>query len=203
MISGKTIFSILFTGLFFFQVAKAQHILIMIDRAPREIDTFYIENNYLKYSSHGSDKIKSILRSDVYAVKEKDGTEKVIYATDPLELNPYSKEEMKDYILGQEDARVGYRNVSNVMGGMGIAIGLAGATNALYGVSLIGVYPAFIGFIKPPKSNRLNFNRDFLTNPLYLDGYRTQARRMSMRRAFIGTCAGFIVGSITRIVLSK
>jgi hypothetical protein len=183
---------------------QAQFTLILIDRPFIQADTFSTSPEYIEYRKSGKRKIRQIERDKVFAIQPVNGQEIVVYSTDSLEGNWYSVSQMRDYILGQEDARKGYRKRANRGAVAGVFAGAgASAFSRLYGPAMIAIYPGVLGYLRPAFSEKYGFQPEMIENAFYREGYGTMAKRMSTRRAFWATFAGYLAGAVAFTIILR
>lgn len=177
---------------------KAQDTLILIDRAPKIISSFRIENDQVFYIPFKKKKERIIEIDKLYSVRSSSKSELVIYKQDTLENNYLNAEQMADYMLGQQDARNAYGKQATKSGAGGFVFGFAGAaTGIYYGPIFIIGYTAWKGASKPKYKTELGFDKKFAKNPFYKEGYGTMAKRLVTRRSALGSATGFLFGVAT------
>ncbi|MEX1189303.1 MAG: hypothetical protein WED33_08595 [Bacteroidia bacterium] len=172
--------------------------LVLIDRPIMEITTVSWDSSQVYYVKSGKRKQKEMEISKVYSVIDADAKETVIYVQDTLENNWYTAEQMKEYMLGQEDARKAYKEKANRTAAGGVMFGFIGsATGLFYGPLFVIGYTAWKGNTKPSQKEEFGFNAEFANNPYYVEGFGTMAKRYTIRRSALGSAAGYILGAVT------
>jgi len=170
-----------------------QDTLVMIDRAPKVREFIRVDGDYVIYKKGKRE--KTIEREKVYSIRSPGKSEFVVYRLDSLEGNVYSLSEMGDYMMGQRDARNGYKPVARLTGLGGFVAGAAGSMGGLlYGPVSILAYTGLAGYSKPRLREKRGFNSDMIASPPYIEGYSTMAKRYSTRAAFVGSTIGYVSG---------
>lgn len=193
LLKAKLIF-ICIISVFTFQL-EAQDTLILIDRQPKLISTYRIENDQVFYVPFGKKRERIFEIDKVYSVRTLSKSEFIVYCQDTLENNYLNSEQMADYILGQRDARNAYGKQATKSGAGGFVLGFMGAaTGIYYGPIFIIGYTAWKGASKPKYKTEFGFDKKFAKNPFYKEGYGTMAKRLVSRRSALGSATGFLFG---------
>ena len=193
LLKAKLIFICIFSV--FSSLLEAQDTLILIDREPKLISTYRIENDQVLYVPFEKKKERIIEIDKVYSVRSSSKSELIIYKQDSLENNYLNAEQMADYILGQRDARNAYGKLATKSGAGGFVLGFIGAaTGIYYGPIFIIGYTAWKGASKPKYKTEFGFDKKFVKNPFYKEGFGTMAKRLVSRRSALGSATGFLFG---------
>jgi hypothetical protein len=193
LLKAKLIFICIFSV--FSSLLEAQDTLILIDREPKLISTYRIENDQVFYVPFEKKKERIIEIDKVYSVRSSSKSELIIYKQDSLENNYLNAEQMADYILGQRDARNAYGKQATKSGAGGFVLGFIGAaTGIYYGPIFIIGYTAWKGASKPKYKTEFGFDKKFVKNPFYKEGFGTMAKRLVSRRSALGSATGFLFG---------
>jgi hypothetical protein len=193
LLKAKLIFICIFSV--FSSLLEAQDTLILIDREPKLISTYRIENDQVLYVPFEKKKERIIEIDKVYSVRSSSKSELIIYKQDSLENNYLNAEQMADYILGQRDARNAYGKQATKSGAGGFVLGFIGAaTGIYYGPIFIIGYTAWKGASKPKYKTEFGFDKKFVKNPFYKEGFGTMAKRLVSRRSALGSATGFLFG---------
>lgn len=177
---------------------EAQDTLVLIDREPKFISAYRIENDQVFYLPFGKTKERIIEIDKLYSVRTSSKGEEILYKQDSLENNYLNVEQMADYIHGQQDARNNYGKQATKSGAGGFVFGFLGsATGLYYGPIFIVGYTAWKGASKPKYKKELGFDKKFVNNVFYKEGYGTMAKRLVSRRSAIGSGLGFLFGVAT------
>lgn len=177
---------------------EAQDTLVLIDREPKFISAYRIENDQVYYLPFGKTKERIIEIDKLYSVRTSSKGEEILYKQDSLENNYLNEEQMADYIHGQQDARNNYGKQATKSGAGGFVFGFLGsATGLYYGPIFIVGYTAWKGASKPKYKKELGFDKKFVNNVFYKEGYGTMAKRLVSRRSAIGSGLGFLFGVAT------
>ncbi len=176
----------------------AQDTLILIDRPSKLISSFRVEGEMVYFKKVGRNREKKIEIDKVFSVRSPGKPEQVVYVQDTLENNWYTAEQMSFYILGQQDARKGYRNQATKAGGGGVLFGFGGSAAGFpYSPLFVIAYTSWKGYQLPKFTQKNGYNPVYLSNEYYKEGFGTTAKRMVTRRSFAGSMAGFILGTVT------
>jgi len=174
---------------------EAQDTLVLIDREPKLISTFRIEDDQVFYIPFGNKKERIIEIDKLYSVRTSSKVEVILYKQDSLENNYLNIEQMADYIHGQQDARNNYGKQASKSGAGGFVFGFLGsATGLYYGPVFVIGYTAWKGASKPKYTKELGFDKKFADNIFYKEGYGTMAKRLVSRRSALGSATGFLFG---------
>ena len=177
---------------------EAQDTLVLIDREPKFISAYRIENDQVFYLPFGKTKERIIEIDKLYSVRTSSKGEEILYKQDSLENNYLNVEQMADYIHGQQDARNNYGKQATKSGAGGFVFGFLGsATGLYYGPIFIVGYTAWKGASKPKYKKELGFDKKFVDNVFYKEGFGTMAKRLVSRRSAIGSGLGFLFGVAT------
>lgn len=191
------------SGNLFDTTKYAPKILSLIDRPSIKADTFYKEGEYLKYRKTAGGRIKRIELNELYSIADSGGKEEIFYRTDSSTGNYYSGKEMQDYMTGQQNAFSGYGWMANSIATVGFATGFGGAVSSPFGILSVGIYPAIISLMPVPHVRNSKSRMKCSKTPPYKLGYRTNARKMAVRRSFFAATAGFILGTIYHTSINK
>ncbi len=140
---------------------------------------------------------------DLFAVRfTKEGKLHYYYRQDSANGNYFSRDEMKFFLIGERDARKGFRSPGSLFGSfvVGYAAGLTG--------SILSPIAPF-GFMALSGLPRVRIKHDTVSNPYYLDsdpyilGYERQARTKRRMDSLKGGLTGLITGLITHVLYVK
>lgn len=172
--------------------------LILIDRPSMKVDKVHWDSTSVYYVKKGKKKLKSMDITKVYSIVADTGFESVVYVQDTLENNWYTSEQMKDYILGQQDAAKAYKPRANKSAAGGVMFGFVGsATGLFYGPLFVIGYTFWKGNALPAFEKEYGYNMDYSDNPYYKEGFGTMAKRYTTRRSALGAAAGYVLGAVT------
>jgi hypothetical protein len=131
----------------------------------------------------------------VFSVTDSLGQEKVWYFYDPAFGNDLTVDQMRWYIKGEQDARIGYKPRAAVWGGFLLGAGLVIALDLE--VNSLLIPPAYAGLMAWP---RVHVTPGSVRDPLmegdnyYATGYSAVGRPKRVVRSLMSTTAGIIVG---------
>ena len=137
----------------------------------------------------------------VFSIKFADGNELIVYKQDSALGNDYSVQEMRYFILGEQDA---YKNYNATMTAIvGVPIGIAG-----------GYFAPFVSFATPFVYAGVNLipkikikkktvpNEDYLKHETYIVGYERVARFKKIKNSIWSSITGVALG-LTGYLLIK
>ena len=172
--------------------------LVLIDRPPIKLDKVSWDSSSVYYVKEGRRRQKLMDLTKVYSVISDSGHETVVYVQDTLEGNWYTAEQMKDYMLGQQDATKSYKPRANKTAAGGVMFGFIGsATGLFYGPLFVIGYTFWKGSSTPDFKEEYGYNLEYIDNPYYKEGFGTMAKRYTTRRSSVASAAGYILGAVT------
>ena len=130
---------------------------------------------------------------ELYCVKYASGFTDYYYSQDTARGNWFTREEMLYYILGERDARKGFKAPGALWGSFTAGV-IGGASGTFFGPLLPYGYLACVGIPK------VRIRHSTISNPAYIDhdpyilGYERVARGRRRIRSLIGGTAGLAVG---------
>lgn len=135
----------------------------------------------------------------IFSITNQNG-ESIMYVYDTLIGNEFTIEEMRYFILGEQDAEKGFKARGAFFGNM--ALGAAGGvTGSLLTLIPIFTFSATSGLprvrIKPSTVS----NVEYLKHDTYIMGYERVARKKRKLRSLVGGAAGFGIGFGTYFIL--
>jgi hypothetical protein len=113
-----------------------------------------LSGNTIAYKSL-SNKLKTIDPERVFSIVYKDGNEKIVYEPDSLDPLEFKVDEMRDFIKGEQDARVFYKN--NAIKAGGVVVGAGFALLTFYGLIGPPLYATVVGSYSPDVEKKLTF----------------------------------------------
>lgn len=129
----------------------------------------------------------------VFSLRFSDGREKVIYRKDANEDDTFTEEEARLFIIGERDAKKGFRSPAATVGGF--AVGVASGT---VGTMLALIPPfAYSGIMLLPKvkvKHKTVSDINYLKSDAYLLGYERVARKNKAINSFKSGMAGVAIG---------
>lgn len=141
----------------------------------------------------------------VFSVTDSLGREKVWYFKDTMFGNTYTVPEMRWFIKGERDARLGYRPIVPVLGGFALGAGLTMAMNLQVNSFLIP--PVYAGVMAWP---RVYVTRGSIRDPnmegdpVYATGYSAAGRPKRVINCLLSSAVGVLVGlAMNRYVLYR
>jgi hypothetical protein len=158
-----------------------------------------LEIRYKEFGRNGKVKERSEPTEHVFSVTDSLGRERVWYFHDTLFGNDLTVDQMRYYIKGEQDARIGYKPFWPMLGGFvagaGLTIGLNLETNAMM------LPPIYAGAMALP---RVHVTPGSVRDPYmegednYAMGYARVGRGKRVVRTLLSTAAGVAVGLAVR-----
>jgi hypothetical protein len=150
-----------------------------------DVSGYSVTYNSIKLNS----KQKQVNVENVFSIRHADGTERILYQPDSLEPDDYTAEQMRMYILGEQDAILYYRNNLNKV--TAFAFGGGSAYFSFYGIIGPAVYATVIGSFSPKMEKQKVSDLMLLKNTEYREGYIRKARDKNTKNAILYGLAGF------------
>lgn len=190
---------ILLFSLFFFLLysapALAQDSLVLINGRVIVVKSVDLKDYTIAYRKmDGKSRLKTIDPERVFSIRYRDGSEKVIYTSDSMDTEDFKPEEMRMFILGEQDAHKFYRN--NLNKGFGFAFGAGGSLLGFYGLAVAPLYGSIVGAFSPNMEKQKVSDKNLILNPNYREGYERKARDRKIRNGVISGLIGFVAGSV-------
>jgi len=155
----------------------------------------------------------------VYSVTKQGKEESVLYQTDTTIYNYYSKNEMRMFIYGEEDAYKRFKVKKTFAVGLAVGLGVSmydtylssGYTcndgnpvsegffkrePSLAQIIIPFIVPIVTGAIKPKMKARHASDATYLMNQQYIDGFKKVRRFKRIKSSLLGTLTGVAVGMI-------
>lgn len=158
-----------------------------------------LEVRYKEFGKNGRVKERSEPTENIFSVTDSLGRERIWYFHDTLFGNDLTVPEMRYYIKGEQDARLGYKPFWPMLGGFvagaGLTIGLNLEMNALM------LPPIYAGAMALP---RVHVTPGSVRDPYmegednYAMGYARVGRGKRVVRTLLSTAAGVAVGLAVR-----
>ena len=143
--------------------------------------------------------IKSINSDEVFSIKHRDGTERILYKYDPAEGNGLSVDDMREMATGMACARTHHREPAAFV--IGFCAGFGGVFlmpvvkgNLLYAplVPLAVVTITGLTQVNAAKHTKNIYGKDM--SEMYNSGYADRAKRKRMTSVIVGSLAGLASG---------
>lgn len=182
----------------FLTEGKCEDTLIFLNgrtASGRVIDTTAESIQYLDIKSKKFNKVRTVDKERIFSIKYSSGNEVIFYNPDTIGEDDFSREEMRYFIYGEQDA-LKYRAPMATIGGIvtgAIAGPFIGGTAGL-AFLLPGTYSILTGsrWIKINKSTVRN--PQLLKEKAYLLGYERIARHKRVQNALKGSGLGLLLG---------
>jgi hypothetical protein len=150
---------------------------------------------------NGNNKIFMIEDNRIFSVRNTKG-ERVYYQYDSAIGNEFTEQEMRYFIMGEQDAQKGFRAKGSFWGNM-----LVGAASAVTG-SFFCTIPPFIftaltGLPRVKIKKQTVRNVDLLKEESYLAGYERVARGKRKIKSLIGGGIGLVAGYSSFLILKQ
>lgn len=130
---------------------------------------------------------------EIFCVKYANGFIDYYYSQDTLKGNYFTREEMNYYMLGERDARKGFKGRGSLIGA-----GLMGAATGGLGLFFAPVFPfgymALSGLPKVRIKHNTISNPNYIEHDAYILGYERVSRSKRRIQAIIGGSVGLAIG---------
>ena len=130
---------------------------------------------------------------DIYSVKFSNGNIKYYYTQDTLRGNWFTRDEMKYYMLGERDARKGFK-ARGALIGAGIVGLVSGGTGLFFAPIFPYGYMALTGVPKVRIRHSTISNPNYIEHDPYILGYERVSRTRRRLQALIGGTIGLAAG---------
>lgn len=126
---------------------------------------------------------------DIYSVKYANGAIKYYYTQDSLRGNYFTRDEMYYYMLGERDARKGFKAPGSLIGA-----GVIGLASGGLGLFFAPIFP--YGYMALTGVPKVRIRHSTISNPNYIehDGYILGYERVSRSRRRIKALIGGTIG---------
>ncbi len=177
---------------FLISTASAQDKILLINGNVLDVKNVELKDNTISFQSMNKEKRKKINPERVFSVQYADGTERIVFTSDPLDPNDFKPEEMRMFIKGEQDANLYYHNIGNKIGA-GI-VGASAGLLTIYGLVVPALYSTVVGSFSP-NVNKHNVSDPALRDNLnYREGYERKCRDRKIRNSLLYGFGGFVVG---------
>jgi hypothetical protein len=136
-------------------IAQAQDTIVLITGKVIPVKSVDYRDYSIDYRTADGLKLKSIDAGRVFSVKYANGAERVIFRTDSLDAADFSEDEMRRFIIGEQDARQFYRNQSSKF--LGFAIGGGSSLGGFFGLPVPLIFSTAIGGFSPNVEKTMTF----------------------------------------------
>lgn len=156
----------------------------------------------IAYRTINSNKLKTVDFERVFSIVYADSTEKVIYSSDPNDSLDFTVEQMRTFILGEQDAIKNYKNHTNKA--VAFIIGAGGSYfGGFYGLIPPPLYATIIGSFSPKIEKQKVSNAALINVPAFREGYERKGREFKIRQGMMWGMIGFASGLVANIIISK
>lgn len=155
--------------------------------------------DYYHFSITKKRKIQSLAidKLDVFSVRIQGQDEKILYKPDSVAGNDFSVEQMRAFWQGEHEARLHYRPVLPVLGGV-----LAGAVSPALGFWGLTIAPVYLGGLSLKKPEVPKHNPELQAasaNEFYAMGYGYTSRRIKVQRSAMAALGGIVTVWIIKV----
>jgi len=186
----KYIFSAL--ALLIAAAASAQDKIILINGDVLEVRNVELKDNNISFQSMKKEKRKKINPYRVFSIQYANGTEEVIFVTDPLDPNDFKPEEMRMFIKGEQEAKIYYHNTANKVAAAAIGVGAGMLT--IYGIVVPALYSTVVGSFSPNVYKHEVSDPALRENLNFREGYERKCRDRKIRNSLLFGFGGFFIG---------
>jgi hypothetical protein len=184
----------IFPALVFFIAfsASAQDKIILISGDVLEVKNVEVKDNIISYQKMQREKRKKINPYRVFSIQYENGTENVIFVSDPLDPNDFKPEEMRMFIKGEQDAKIYYHNTGNKI--IAATIGASAGLLTIYGIVVPALYSTIVGSFSPNVYKHEVSDPALRENLNFREGYERKCRDRKIRNSLLFGFGGFFVG---------
>jgi hypothetical protein len=149
----------------------------------------------------GSNKLFMIEDNRIFSVRNQKG-ERVYYQYDSAIGNEFSEQEMRYFIMGEQDAQKGFKAKGSFYGNM--AVGVASGITGFF-LCLIPpfIYTALTGLPNVRIKKKTVRDLELLKQETYLMGYERVARGKRKIRSLVGGGIGLVVGYSSYLIMKQ
>lgn len=158
------------------------------------VDTSGAEVKYNYKDKKGRLQLAEIEKERIFSIIYNGVQEVVLYQQDTTTSDDFSEQEMRYFIMGEQDADKGYKSPIATTGAVAAGVG-GGLLASLIFTPLIPAAYAVIAGSRWIKVKRKTVTRqDALKEPAYLLGYERVARGRRVQNVLKGAGAGLVIG---------
>ena len=182
----------------------AQDIIQLMNGRTVEGKVISIQQSVLRYESKKKNKTRIVeMETDrIFSILYGDGHSQVLYKQDSQNGGYISVEEMRYFILGEQDAYRGYKAPFTTI--FGFAAGVAGGGYLPFSLGIPFAYTGLNALPKIRIKRKTVSNPDYLTKETYIMGYERVARNKKIQNAVKGSVVGLVAGVTTfMFILNK
>lgn len=179
----------------------SQDIIQLMNGRTVEGKVISIKEPVLTYETKKKNRTRTAeLETDrVFSILYGDGHSLVVYVQDTISGGYLSVEDMRYFILGEQDAFRGYKAPVTTI--IGFVAGVAGGWYLPYS---LGIPLAYTGLNALPRikiKRKTVSNQDYLKKETYIIGYERVARNKKIQNAVKGSLVGLAAGITTFVVI--
>ncbi len=172
--------------------SNAQDKILLINGKVIEVKSVDVIGNTIAYHTLKRDKPRKINPERVFSIQHTDGTERIVYVSDPLDPSDFKPEEMRMFIKGEQEANMYHRTIPHEIAAA--AIGAGAGLLTIYGLIIPALYSTVAGSFSP-NIERCKVSDPALKNDLsFREGYEKRCRDKKIRNSLIFGFGGFAVG---------
>ncbi|HNW88645.1 MAG TPA: hypothetical protein PKN48_03225 [Bacteroidales bacterium] len=143
-------------------------------------------------------KTKDLQKTDIFAIYYKDSISRVLYEPLLTDEESLTVDEMHSFVSGENLAQ--YRYHAPWASAIGAATGAGMFYIGMWGVAVPAAYVGLVAAMPTYPKAKKYFPPEKLNDELYVDGFKSVARRKKLVNAAIGSAASILVcGTITAI----
>ncbi len=182
-----------------YAIATAQHQLLMTNGKSKAVLSYKIDSQGFTSYRNMRGKQKIIDNYYLFAIKDKDGKEHIVYKQDGSDA--FTIPEMRSFVMGQSDANSNFKSPLTTIGGI-VSGAAAPFVHPTYAIVLSGAYTGGIGMSKAFKKN-IKIPDEYANNKHYIMGYKKEVKRKRIKNAVIGSLIGLAAGFTAYYIVKK
>ena len=177
---------------------KAQDNILFLNGKHEEGKVLEIDSLSVRFERLKNGKKKTIYypKHKVFSIQLQNGEKTFVYSPDSLETEMLTIEEMELFVLGQQEARKGFKAPIALIEGFfcGLVCGYFGNAYMFHTPVPLVANSVLIGKFKTKVNIEQVLNPNYFKRETYLAGYREQAGFKKMQSVTIGSLIGLATG---------
>lgn len=145
-------------------------------------------------------KIKYLYKENIFAIHYKDSITDIFYTPDITEENPFTIDEMRRFISGENLARHHYH--PRWATACGVVAGVGGIYFGIYGLLIPTAYVAITSSVPVSTKRKKYIPEDKKNDEIFLEGFKQEAKRKKLINSVVGGVSGAVFLGTTLGILT-